>query len=226
VTAAGEQCGTLAAPFNEDLRTIEAGDMLGSSERERVHTRRIVCEAYRRQDGLWEIEATVVDEKGEDMPFRSRPMVRPGEALHDMTIALLIGDDAVIRDVGTRMRAVPWGACPESLAAYRRLIGLQIGAGFMRAVRERVGGVEGCTHLTDLIVQIGNTYTQASWPTLIARQFAAEPDPRKWSDRRAVGFVGACKAWRADGPTVRQEYPELAEDAAPASDDGQQPGPR
>ncbi|HNO63814.1 MAG TPA: DUF2889 domain-containing protein, partial [Thauera aminoaromatica] len=47
--------------------------MLGSSERERVHTRRIVCEAFRRRDGLWEIEATVVDEKGEDMPFRSRP---------------------------------------------------------------------------------------------------------------------------------------------------------
>ena len=34
--------------------------MLGSSERERVHTRRIVCEAFRRRDGLWEIEATVI----------------------------------------------------------------------------------------------------------------------------------------------------------------------
>ena len=52
--------------------------MLGSCERERVHTRRIVCEAYRRRDGLWEIEATVIDEKGEDMPFRSRPRARPG----------------------------------------------------------------------------------------------------------------------------------------------------
>jgi len=60
-------------------------------------------------------------------------------------------------------------------------------------------------------VQVGNTYTQAIWPTLIARQFAAEPDPRKWTDRRAVGFVGGCAAWRHDGDTVRQEYPELVE---------------
>lgn len=184
--------------------------MLGNSERERVHTRRIVCEAFRRRDGLWEIEATVIDEKGEDMPFRSRPMVRPGQSLHDITIAVLIDDDAVIHDVAARMQTVPWAACPESQAAYRRLIGLQIGAGFMREVRERVGGVAGCTHLTDLLVQVGNTYTQAIWPTLIARQFAAEPDPRKWTDRRAVGFVGGCAAWRQDGDTLRQEYPELA----------------
>ena len=66
----------------------------------------------------------------------------------------------------------------------------------------------------------GNTYTQAIWPTLIARQFAAEPDPRKWTDRRAVGFVGGCAAWRQGGDTLRQEYPELAEEFAAKHDGG------
>lgn len=188
--------------------------MLGNSDRKRVHTRRNVCEAYRREDGLWEIEATVIDEKGEDMPFRSRPVVRPGEILHNLTIAVLIDEDGVIHDIATRMQAAPWGACPESQAVYRRLIGLKIGAGFMRAARERVGGVEGCTHLTDLLVHIGSTYNQAVWPTLLARQFAAQPDPRKWADRRAIGFVGGCRAWRHDGPTIRQEYPELVDEIA------------
>lgn len=71
----------------------------------------------------------------------------------------------------------------------------------MREVRERVGGVQGCT-TTDLLVQVGNTYTQAIWPTLIACQFAAESaDPREWTDRRAVGFVGGCAAWRQGGNT-------------------------
>ncbi len=90
----------------------------------------------------------------------------------------------------------------------------------MREARERVGGVEGCTHLTDLLVQIGNTYTQAIWPTRITRQFAAEPDPRKWTDTRAVAFVGGCAAWRRDGDTLRQEYPELAEEFAAKRDGG------
>ena len=194
--------------------------MLGSCERERVHTRRIVCEAYRRRDGLWEIEATVIDEKGEDMPFRSRPRVRPGETLHHIAIVVLIDDDAVIHVVATRMGTVPWTECPQSQAAYRRLVGLKVGSGFMREARERVGGVEGCTHLTDLLVQIGNTYTQAIWPTRITRQFAAEPDPRKWTDTRAVAFVGGCAAWRRDGDTLRQEYPELAEEFAAKRDGG------
>jgi len=193
--------------------------MLGSSERERVHTRRIVCEAFRRRDGLWEIEATVIDEKGEDMPFRSRPLVRPGETLHHISIAVLIDDDAVIHDVGTRMRTVPWAACPESQASYRQLIGLKVGTGFLREARERVGGVAGCSHLTDLLVQIGNTYTQAIWPTLITRQLAIEPDPRKWTDRRGGRFVGGGPAWRQDGDTLRQEYPELADEFAGARDE-------
>jgi len=188
--------------------------MLGNCERERMHTRRIVCEAYRRRDGLWEIEATVTDEKGEEMPFRSRPRIGPGETLHDIVIAVLIDEDAVIHDVATRMGTVPWAECPQSQAAYRRLVGLKVGNGFMREARERVGGVEGCSHLTDLLVQIGNTYTQAIWPTLTTRQFAAEPDPRKWADRRAIAFVGGCAAWRRGGDTLRQEYPELAEEFA------------
>ena len=62
----------------------------------------------------------------------------------------------------------------------------------------------------------GNPVTAAQ----IARQFAAEPDPRKWTDRRAVGFVGGCAAWRQGGNTLRQEYPELAEEFAAKHDGG------
>lgn len=186
--------------------------MFGDSERELMHTRQITCRAYRRKDGLWEIEATVTDEKAHEMVFRSRESVQPGRNLHDLTIAFLIDGEFTIRDVEARMQTAPWPTCPESLAAYRRLIGLQIGAGFMRQVRERVGGEEGCVHLTDLITQVGNTYTQASWPDRIARQLAAEPDPRRWTDPRVTAFVGECKAWRHGGDTVRREYPELAKD--------------
>ncbi|WP_332673771.1 DUF2889 domain-containing protein [Aromatoleum sp.] len=186
--------------------------MFGECERELTHTRQITCRAYRRTDGLWEIEATVTDEKGEEVPFRSRAPVRRGEFMHHMGIGFVIDDDFTIRDVRATMQVAPWPVCPETVEVYRRLIGLQIGPGFGRQVRERVGSEQGCVHLTDLITQVGNAYIQASWPDRLARQQAIDPDPRRWPDARALAFVGECRAWQRGGETLRQEYPELAGD--------------
>ncbi|NMF87873.1 DUF2889 domain-containing protein [Aromatoleum petrolei] len=185
--------------------------MFGDCERELTHTRQITCRAFRRKDGLWEIEATVMDEKGEDVPFRSRAPVRAGEFMHHMGIDFLIDDNFTILDVRAVMRAAPWGACPAATESYGRLIGLQIGPGFGRQIRERIGSDQGCAHLTDLITQVGNTYMQASWPDRMAQQVAIDPDPRRWPDSRAVAFIGECLAWKRDGETLRQEYPELAQ---------------
>ena len=185
--------------------------MFGDSERELTHTRQITCRAFRRKDGLWEIEATVVDEKGEDVPFRSREPVRAGEFMHHMGINFLIDENFTILDVRAAIQATPWTGCGEAVDAYRRLIGLQIGPGFGRLIRERIGSEHGCAHLTDLITQVGNTYTQASWPGRVARQVAIDPDPRRWPDSRALAFVGECRVWKRDGDTLRQEYPELAQ---------------
>jgi hypothetical protein len=38
---------------------------------------------------------------------------------------------------------------------------------------------------------------------------AVSADPRQWPDQSAVGFVNHCHAWRQDGATLEQEYPEL-----------------
>ena len=45
---------------------------------ELVHTRQIICRGYRRKDGLWQIEASVADEKWQTVPFRSRPDIPAG----------------------------------------------------------------------------------------------------------------------------------------------------
>lgn len=188
--------------------------MFGDSERALTHTRQIVCQAYRRRDGLWEIEARVSDLKSEAVPFRAREPVPAGGFMHRMALDFLIDAEYTIRDVRARTEIAPWPECGETDAAYRRLIGLAIGPGFKRQVVERLGGVKGCTHLTDLITQVGNTYMQASWPERVARQSLVDPDPRRWPDRRVVGFVDQCHAWRRDGDALRREYPSLVEDGA------------
>lgn len=192
--------------------------MFDDTERQLIHTRQILCRAFRRRDGLYEIEARVSDRKGEEVRFRARAPVAAGAFMHRMALDFLIDADYTVRDVRARTETAPWPECGETDAAYRRLVGLRIGPGFKRAVVERLGGVQGCTHLTDLITQVANTYMQASWPERVARQSAIDPDPRRWTDRSVVGFVDQCHAWRRGGDALAREYPTLA-------GDGEDPGP-
>lgn len=184
--------------------------MSTDNERELIHTRQITCRAFRLKDGCIEIEATVTDLKGQEVPFRSRPPVRVGEFMHTMSLSLIIDYDYVIKDVRAQTEIAPWPMCGGVDESYRKLIGLKIGSGLSRELKERLGGIQGCTHVTELVTQAANTYMQASWPDRIARQMAVASDPRQWPAESTLGFVNHCHAWRQDGETILQEYPELA----------------
>ena len=185
---------------------------MNDDSRELVHTRQITCRGYRRTDGLWEIEAAVTDEKGQTVPFRSRPDISPGERIHHLSLCVVIDDDYTIRDVAAQTFTAPWPICTDVAADYRKLIGLRIGTGFNRDVREVLGGTLGCTHLTDLLGQVANTYMQTSFPDRLARQQRISGDPRLWPDQGTLAFVEGCIAWRRDGAAIAGEYPQLAGD--------------
>lgn len=179
------------------------------NEREWVHTRQITCRAFRLKSGWLEIEAALSDEKGQPVAFRSRPPVPVGEFMHRMSLTLVIDGDYTIRDVRAITQTAPWAMCGGTDDAYRKLVGLRIGAGFSQKVKELLGGTRGCTHVTELVAQAANTYMQASWPDRIARQMQVSQDPRQWPDKSTLTFVNHCHAWRQDGTTLVQEYPEL-----------------
>ncbi len=94
--------------------------------RERLHRRRFDIGGYRRDDGLWDIEARMTDVKsyGFDNAYRGR--VEAGEPVHDMWIRLTIDEDLVVRDVEAATEAGPYAACPEVTPNYKRLIGVKI----------------------------------------------------------------------------------------------------
>lgn len=180
-----------------------------NNDRKLFHTRQIACRAFRLENGFMEIEATLTDEKGQEVPFRSRPPVRAGELMHRMSLSLTIDGDGVLQKVKVDTQQAPWPDCGGTDAAYLSLIGLRIGPSFLRQVRERLGGTQGCTHVNDLVAQAANIYMQASWPDRVARQMAIDQDPRRWPDKTTLTFVDQCHAWRLDGDALAQEYPEL-----------------
>ena len=69
------------------------------SPRRRLHTRSIECRGYEREDGLFDIEASIVDRKTYDVeePYRGH---RPaGAHVHDMELRLTLDRTMTVRDI-------------------------------------------------------------------------------------------------------------------------------
>jgi len=119
--------------------------------REALHHRAIDCHGYRREDGLWDIEAHIVDTKTYGFENSHRGRIEPGDAIHDMWLRLTVDDSFVIHRAEAATDASPFAICPAITPAFTKLEGLTLGHGWSRAVRQRLGGVNGCTHLVELL---------------------------------------------------------------------------
>lgn len=169
------------------------------------HTRNIRCRGYLRDDGHYDIEAEMEDLSAEasSMPFVELPA---GGTLHLMTIAMTLDADMVIQHIEARTHTAPTPDCAAINAAYAALKGVRIGTGFRQEVKTRLGGVRGCTHLTDLLGPLATTALQTAmsvqrdavpWRTRIEGD---QPLPRPW-------IIGTCHAYRLDGEAARVIWP-------------------
>ncbi|CAG0982354.1 hypothetical protein BURK1_01814 [Burkholderiales bacterium] len=164
--------------------------------RELLHTRSVVCEGYRRDDGLFDLEARLVDTK--PRPFTLMTGVRrPGEPVHDMWIRVTIDRGFTIHAVEASMPAVPYpGGCERIEPAYATLIGANLIRGFRRFVKERLGGVHGCSHMTEIVGHL---------PTAAVQMFASLV---REDEGHAKPFqLDQCHALETRSETVRRYYP-------------------
>ncbi|MEJ1298296.1 MAG: DUF2889 domain-containing protein [Candidatus Sedimenticola sp. (ex Thyasira tokunagai)] len=172
-------------------------------EREHLHSRRIQCEGFRRSDGLWDIEARMVDDKTYGFPNEDRGgRIDAGEAIHDMSLRITLDLDFVIHDVVAVTDFTPFTVCGEVAEGMRRLIGLRITAGWMREVRARVGRTLGCTHLVELLGPLATTaYQTMHWEQ--------EKRDRSQEGRSKPKVINTCHAMADDGPIVERQWPEF-----------------
>jgi len=177
-------------------------------DRQFKHRRRIDVQIHARGNGLWEVDAEITDVKTRDTRLAGE--VRPaGEPIHDMLLRVVVDEQFNIVEAGSETRRMPYpGHCDDHGDAYRGLVGLNLLKGFRQAVRERLGGTAGCTHLTEL--------TQVL-PTAVVQAFAGEVlDTREGSSERRPFQIDGCHALRSDGPAVRIHYPRWYRGAADA----------
>lgn len=174
--------------------------------RRHVHTRSIRVDAYARDDGLWDLEATLTDTKSRDFKLATG-VRRQGEPVHDMRLVVTIDTHLTIVAVQAQSSWVPYpGDCDAFPEAYQALVGLNLAQDFRRHVRERLGGVRGCTHLTDLTALLPTAAIQAFSGEVIKVADGSEGDDPAHAARRPHQ-IDRCRALRADGPAVARYYP-------------------
>ncbi len=176
------------------------------SRRALRHTRAIAVQAYARDDGLWDLDARITDIKQIDVTLASGP--RPaGSALHDLSLRITIDRSMTIVDAECVSDAVPYpGYCDTIGPAYRALIGLSLVKGFRAGLKERLSGVLGCTHVSELAQILPTAAIQAYANDVIKTRDGDAVDELPHTPFQ----LDKCHALRSDGPAVLQYYPRWA----------------
>jgi len=183
-----------------------------TTQRTLKHTRAITVEAFARDDGLWDLDARITDHKPRDIPLASG--LRPrGQALHDLSLRVTVDLQLNVVAVDACSDAVPYpGYCETIAPDYQKLIGLNLMKQFRHGVRERMAGVQGCTHLTELAQILPTAAIQAFAGDVFDTRDAASNS----TDSQQPFQLDRCHALRLDGPAVVQYYPRWAKQAPDA----------
>ena len=177
-------------------------DLSPPAKRKLNQTRSIICTGYAREDGLWDIEAHMVDTKPFDIgePRNGLPK-RAGEPLHEMKIRITIDNDMLIHDAEAVTIHAPFDPCVMPPKAFPKLKGMSLKKGWKKGVAEVMGGTRGCTHLRELL----NNLATVSYQTV-----AGSPGYFSMMDRGEVEpfYIGSCHTYDESGPVVKRLYPE------------------
>lgn len=169
-------------------------------EREEIHQRDVICRGYHRADGLWDIEGRLTDRKTYDFDTHDRGRIAAGEPIHDISVRLTIDEDMVIRAIEVAMDSTPYGICGAIAPEFGDLVGLRVGAGFLREVRRRHGGTSGCTHVVEMFGPLATTAYQTLVRARAKKGLAPGERP---------GLIDTCHAHAADGPVVKRRWPDF-----------------
>jgi hypothetical protein len=174
-------------------------DMIESTP---IHKRRIEIRTYPLEDENLLAEGWLEDERFVQ-GYRWDGQPRAAGAVHRMCIRILVGGRPLsILDAEAEMLDVPHDLCPTTLDSAKRIIGLPIASGYSESVHRRIGGVQGCTHLTHLITTMGPAVLHGYWTQ---RSRKRRPFPRSLAELPGAGaIINSCRLWREDGPLVQK----------------------
>ncbi|MFN3570575.1 MAG: DUF2889 domain-containing protein [Polaromonas sp.] len=176
--------------------------------RSQLHTRAVVYRGYRRDDGLWDIEAELSDTKTYALDRSERGEMPPGTPIHGMAIRATVDDQMTIREISTAMDHTPFGECQGGVDPMQQMVGVTMGPGWRQAIEKALGGTRGCTHLRELLFNMATAAYQTVpvYRERLRRQ-SGEPEA---ANAAPPYHLGKCLAWDFNGAVVQRHYPQFA----------------
>ena len=128
--------------------------------RRSCHSRKILCDGFIREDGLYEIEGRMIDTKSHDIPQNNGKMLMKGDALHDMYVLLVINESMVVQSSKADTNSAPYEICKNANFKIESLNGQIIGPGWRKKINSSIGGSSGCTHIRELLISMATVAFQ------------------------------------------------------------------
>jgi hypothetical protein len=190
-----------------DARDASAGEPAAAAvSRQLMHTRKTTFNGYLRSDGLWDIEAELVDTKPYTISLHERTHVPAGEPIHAMTLRVTLDEAMTVVDIAPAMTFVPFGMCPQVLEPMRAVIGLAIGPGWRRSVERLIGKEQGCAHLRELLFALATAAYQTISPYRShLRRMEGRPAPQ--TAGQPSFQMGQCMSWGFGSPVMARYEP-------------------
>ncbi|MES2412207.1 MAG: DUF2889 domain-containing protein [Pseudomonadota bacterium] len=172
-----------------------------------LHHRKVFYDGYLRDDGLWDIEARMTDVKAYDFSTPHRGDMPAGTPIHDMYIRATVDDAMRIVEITAVMDARPFPECPKAEDPLQKLVGATMGQGWRYTIEKAMSGVQGCTHLRELLVNMGT----AAFQTIPVYQSFLSKEGTIPGAAKGLPppHLGKCLGWDFNGPAVQRLYPQF-----------------
>ncbi|MBU2966566.1 DUF2889 domain-containing protein [Amphritea sp. 2_MG-2023] len=177
------------------------------TERNLQHTRTVTCQGFKRADGLWDIEGHLSDIKTVPIEIKERNngVVEAGEPIHLLAIRLTIDLELNIHAAIASMDNTPFRLCPSIADRYSLLTGLQIAPGFTKKCKALFSGINGCTHLLELLGPIATTAYQATHQERLEKA--------RQDENHKPFNLNTCHTFDSAGEVVKKYWPNAYEPA-------------
>jgi hypothetical protein len=172
-----------------------------ATARREIHHRIVDMKAFVRDDGLYDVEAHLVDRK----PFafwrihRSDPLPA-WAALHDLWIRLTVDGEHFVRAVEAASDVTPYDLCKEAETTLSGLVGERIAPGWSLKVKEKLRGAASCTHLMEMLITMATPALQG------IRGLARERKPSP--DEPSKVNLDSCYAYSRHRDVVKVYWPQ------------------
>jgi hypothetical protein len=127
---------------------------------------------------------------------------------HEMAVVLDITiPGMVITCIHGRMIRVPHERCRDGLTALPGAVGLEVKRGLTQRMEETIGGKDGCSHLTNLVMEACHASIQGQYLSLREAfgDLLDEMTPAertKWFLTTRPQMIDSCVAYRGDSPII------------------------